>query len=510
MRWSGKWRNLGLKRNRLLREFWPVLLFTVLGFLVMGYHPGAEDDGVYLTAVKADLNPHLFPHDAPFFQLQMRNSTFDTGMALFVRHTGTPLGWAELLGQLTSIFLVLWACRSIAGRLFSETAARWAAVAMVATMQTLPVAGTALFVMDQYLHPRNLATALILIGVSRILAGRSWQALPLVALAVLLHPLMGVFGISFCAVLTLTLSEPVRVQLRQLRTRLVAAGATSAAAFLPLGWIFEPPTPTWLEALHSRHWFRVYEWKWYEWVGALAPLALFWLVARVARKRGETNLAPFATAVFIYGVFQQAVAMVLLGPRALIVFSALEPMRYLQLVYVFMALVGGAYLGRYVLQARVGRWAIFLIVSSGGMCLAQRQLFPAGEHIEFPFTPPANAWLQAFDWIKHNTPEDAYFALDPHYLAAPGEDYHSFRALAERSQLADAIKDTAVITKVPELGPEWKRELDAQAGWTHFQLAEFERLKSEFGADWVLIAYPAPVGLVCRWHNATLTVCQIP
>ena len=44
--------------------------------------------------------------------------------------------------------------------------------------------------------------------------------------------------------------------------------------------------------------------------------------------------------------------------------------------------------------------------------------------------------------------------MDPNYLAAPGEDYHSFRALAERSQLADAIKDTAVVTKVPELGPD--------------------------------------------------------
>jgi hypothetical protein len=500
----------GLKRNRLVRELGPLLLFTALGFLVMGYHPGAEDDGVYLTAVKADLNPHLFPHDAAFFQLQMRNSTFDTGMAFLVRLTGTPLGWAELLVQLTSIFLVLWACWSIARRLFSETAARWAAVAMVATMLTLPVAGTALFVMDQYLHPRNLATALILIGMSRIMARKAWQAVPLVFLAVLLHPLMGVFGISFCGVLTLTLSEPLRVRLRSLRTRLVAAGATSAAAFLPLGWIFEPPTPTWLEALRSRHWFRLYEWKWYEWVGALAPLALFWLVARVARKRGETELALFATAVFIYGVFQQAVAMVLLGPRALIVFSALEPMRYLQLIYVFMALVGGAYLGRYILKARVGRWAVFLIVSGGGMCLAQRQLFPASEHIEFPFTASANPWLQAFGWIKHNTPVDAYFALDPGYLAAPGEDFHSFRALAERSQLADAIKDTAVITKVPELGPEWKRESNAQAGWTHFQFADFERLKSEFGVDWVLVANPAPAGLVCRWHNGVLAVCQIP
>jgi hypothetical protein len=499
-----------LSRNRIFREFLPILLLTALGFLVMGYHPGAEDDGVYLTAVKADLNPNLFPHNAAFFQLQMRNSTFDTWMAHFVRLTGTPLPWAEMLWQLTSILLVLWACWSIVRKLFDGAAARWAGVAMVAAMLTLPVAGTALFLMDQYLHPRNPATALILFGVSRILARKRWQAVPLAGLAVLLHPLMGVFGISFCFVLTLTLSEPVHVGFRSLRTRLVPEGAAPVVAMLPFGWFFEPPTPAWMEALHSRHWFRLYQWKWYEWVGAIAPLALFWLVARIARKRGETNLSRFATAIFIYGVFQQALAMVLLGPRALIVFSALEPMRYLQLVYVFMALVGGAYLGRYVLKTRVWRWAVFLLVANGGMCLAQEQLFPASEHIELPFGTPVSPWLQAFDWIKHNTPEDAYFALDPQYMAAQGEDFHSFRALAERSQLADAVKDTAVITKVPGLGPAWKQQLEAQEGWPHFQLADFERLKTEFGVDWVLVSYPQPAGLACRWHNGSLAVCQIP
>jgi hypothetical protein len=122
----------------------------------------------------------------------------------------------------------------------------------------------------------------------------------------------------------------------------------------------------------------------------------------------------------------------------------------------------------------------------------------------------ANTWLQAFDWIKHNTPEDAYFALDPKYLAAPGEDYHSFRALAERSQLADAIKDTSVVTKVPELGPAWKQQVDAQQGWPRFQLADFERLKAEFGVNWVLVAYPQPAGLDCRWHNGVVAVCQVP
>ena len=88
------------------------------------------------------------------------------------------------------------------------------------------------------------------------------------------------------------------------------------------------------------------------------------------------------------------------------------------------------------------------------MLAAQRAEFSGSQHIEWPGRAPSNPWLQAFAWIRTNTPTDAYFALDPRYLEAPGEDYHSFRALAERSQMADAIKDTAVVTQVPELGSD--------------------------------------------------------
>jgi hypothetical protein len=499
-----------LRLRGLSRIVVPILLFTTLGFLVMGYHPGAEDDGIYLSAVKADLHPALYPHDAPFFQLQMRASIFDTLMVPFVRFTGIPVPWSELLWQLISIALVLWACWSIVCQLFREAAARWAGLAMVAAMFTLPVAGTALFIVDQYLHPRALASAMILFAVSRILAGKRWQAIPLGALAFVFHPLMGILGISFCCVLAITTPDSLRVQLRSLGARSRPRGATPALALIPFGWIFGPPSPTWLEALRSRHWFRLYQWEWYEWLGAVAPLLLFWLVSHAARKNGDTKLARLARAVTIYGTFQMAVAMIILGPQSLIGLSTLEPMRFLHLIYVFMALVGGAYLGRYVLKAHIWRWALFLLLANGGMFLAQRQSFPATEHIELHGVQSANLWLQAFDWIKHNTPEDAYFALDPKYLAAPGEDYHSFRALAERSQLADAIKDTSVVTKVPELGPAWKQQVDAQQGWPRFQLADFERLKAEFGVNWVLVAYPQPAGLDCRWHNGVVAVCQVP
>jgi hypothetical protein len=82
--------------------------------------------------------------------------------------------------------------------------------------------------------------------------------------------------------------------------------------------------------------------------------------------------------------------------------------------------------------------------------------------------------------------------------------------LAERSQLADAVKDAAVVTQVPELGTVWERQVTAEEGWCNFKLADFERLEAMFGVDWVLVSYPQPAGLVCRWHNARLAVCQIP
>jgi hypothetical protein len=499
-----------------LKRYLPVnflltLLFSMLGLAVMGYHPGIEDDGVYLTAVKFKLNPALYPHDSSFFLLQMQASFFDTWIAGFVRWTGIPLANTELLWQFASIALIVFGCWTIARRLFPEARAQWAGVAMVTAMFTLPVAGTALYILDQHLHPRNVATAIILLAVSRILSGKSWQAVPLLLLAFLLHPIMGTLGISFCFILTMVLLEPLHLWLRRWRTTGNGAGnGFGASVFVPLGWVFEPPTPAWREALATRNYFFLSRWTWYEWMGAWAPLLLFWLLWLIAHKRGETLLARFSLAVFLYGVFQLAVAMLILGFPALIRLAPLQPMRFLQLIYIFLLLMGGCLIGKYMLKASLWRWAVFLVAINTGMFVSQRMELSSSEHLELPGRSSANPWLQAFAWIRQNTPTDAYFALDPEYLAAPGEDYHSFRALAERSQLADYIKDTAVVTQIPELAEVWERQVQAQKGWTRFQLADFERLKAEFGVNWVLVAYPQPAGLACQWHNGILSVCRVP
>lgn len=489
-----------------LRKFFLILVFTALGFAVMGYHPGLEDDAVYLAAVKFKLNPSLFPFHSEFFRLQMQATFFDDWMALFVRISRVPLEWAELLWQFISIFVVLWSCHRIARRLFSEPAAQWSAVAMVSAMFTLPVSGTALFLMDQHLHPRNLATALILFAVAEVLDRRRLPAALLLAIAFLLHPIMAAIGVSFCIFLSLALLGTFTRQ----RQDSAITELVTVAALAPLGWVLEPANPMWKKALDTKTYCFLYKWRWYEWLGALAPLAVFWLIRHLAQKRGNRILAQFAGAVFAFGLFFQALAMVLLAPSAWIRVAPLQPMRYLQLVYCFLALILGGLLGKYVLQRRTWRWAAFLLLANGGMLLAQRVEFSASQHLEWPAQPPQNPWLQAFSWIRANTPVDAYFALDPHYLEAPGEDYHGFRALAERSQLADAVKDAAMVTQVPELGPEWDREVTATKGWAHFDHTDFMALRQEFGVNWVLVALPQSGGLDCQWHNPALAVCAIP
>jgi hypothetical protein len=498
------------------------LFFTLLGFGVMGYHPGLEDDGVYLAAIKARLNPTLFPHNAAFFRLQMQATVFDGAMAGFVRATHMPLAWAELFWQFACLFTILFACHSIARRLFRQAQAQWAAVALVAAMFTLPVAGTALYLADQHLHPRNAAAALILLAVARVLAGRRWQAAICLAVAALVHPLMAAFGFSFCGFLTLALLDSVHARVLAFQSRVFSLGEGNriawrgkAAAVVPLAWVFESGNAAWHKALDTRVYAHLTQWTWYEWLGALAPILLFALLWRAAEKRGDKMPARFALAVFAYAAFQQILAVVLLAPSAWARLMPLQPMRGLQLTYFFLALVAGGLIGQYCVASgarslTMARWAAFLLITNGTMLTVQLASFRGTPHIEMPGAKPTNPWLQAFAWIRANTPADAYFALDPAYLRAPGEDFHGFRALAERSSLADEVKDAGVAMQVPELAPIWARQVAAQQDWDHFMLADFERLKTSFGVDWVLVSRPPSPGLACAWHNRSLAVCRIP
>src|ERR1700716_245662 len=81
----------------------------------------------------------------------------------------------------------------------SLPSASW--VALVAALLTLPVAGTALYVMDQYLNPRNLAAFAGVFAVVRVLEKKFLRALTWLIFAGVVHPLMAAFAFSYCALL---------------------------------------------------------------------------------------------------------------------------------------------------------------------------------------------------------------------------------------------------------------------------------------------------------------------
>ena len=414
---------IALKNHPLLRDVFALLSLTAFGLAIAGYHPGCEDDGVYLSAIKHDLAPALYPHDADFFALQLQATVFDKAVAGLIHLSHVPAGIVILALHALTIFFILWGCLRIGRRLFRETWAQWSGVTLVAVLLTLPVAGTALYLVDQNLHPRAMATAAIL---AAILAVLDWKWLPAGAwlvLAVAFHPMMACYGISFCLLLA---------------WKPAAAPACSAAfALMPLSWVFGPVSKAWYVAADTRAYYFLSRWEWYEWLGVFAPLAFLWWFRRLGIRDRNPVLAHLATRLAVYGVFQLGVAIVLLAPRNLARLESFQPMRFLHLLYLLFVLLAGGLLGQKLQRTGRLRWAVLVLPLAAVMFFAQRQTYSASAHLEFPDTVPSNRWLQAFDWIRENTPVTSFFAIGPDYMERPGEDFHSFRALAERSSLAE-------------------------------------------------------------------------
>ena len=95
-----------------------LLLLTAAAIAIQGYHPGLEDDAYYLAAIKRDLNPALYPHDADFFRLQFQATIYDKLIAASIRITHLPPDLTIFLWQFAVTLAILAACLAIARRCF--------------------------------------------------------------------------------------------------------------------------------------------------------------------------------------------------------------------------------------------------------------------------------------------------------------------------------------------------------------------------------------------------------
>jgi len=473
---------------------------------VHGYHPFAEDAEIYLPGMERILHPGLFPARHEFFASHASLTLFPNLIAFSLRVTHLPLECGLLLWHVASIFLLLLACWELSGHCFSSPQARWAGVCLVAAILTIPVAGTALYLVDQYLNPRNLAAFAAMFAVTRTLEKRYVWAGVWLALAASMHPLMPAFALSFCALLAV-MGEIDGRSRGAMGTLRMAGGLR---CLLPFGISLDPlASPAYHEAAMRHRYFYIQNWQWYEWLGILAPVVLLWWFARVARARQWKEVNRLCRALILYDLIYLAAALVVDLPARFEALARLQPLRSLHLLYMLMFLVMGGFLGEYVLKNRVWRWLALFLPLAGGMFFAQRVLFPASAHIEWPWKAPENDWAKAFLWIRGNTPVDAVFALDPLYMQLPGEGAAGFRSLAQRSRLADTVKDGGAVSMFPPLAEEWWTQVQAQTPWKEFRAEDFARLKSKYGVSWVVVQQPGVAGIECADQNAAVRVCQV-
>jgi len=478
-----------LKRNALL------LLLSIGALLIHGYHPFAEDAEIYLPGIEKILHPELFPFGAEFFQSHAHLTLFPNLIAASVRITHLPLEVALFFWQLLSIFLLLLAGWELSGKCFTDAKARWAGVGLLAALLTLPVAGTGLYILDQYLNPRNLTAFATIFAIAKVLDKKYGQAALFLAFAGVLHPLMPVFALSYCILLVLM-------------ERFDPAFA-ALAALLPFGTNFGTPTPAYHQVALSHSYFYLTRWAWYEWLGGLAPIAILWWFSRVARARQWRNLELLCRALVVYQLIYTAAALVLSIPARFEGLGLLQPMRSLYLLYILLVLLGGGLLAEYLLKNQLWRWLVLFVPLCAGMFVAQRALFPASAHVEWPGAAPRNPWVQAFDWARENTPRDAIFALDPRFMNIPGEDENGFRDIAQRSRLADEVKDSGAVSMFPPLAETWLRQVQALRGWRNFQTQDFRHLQDQYGVSWAVLQVPGIPGLECPYRNDAVLVCKL-
>src|ERR1700676_3817945 len=131
-----------------------LLLLAAVAVLIHGYHLGADDAAIYVPAIKSVADPSLYPFGSEFFMSHAHLSLFPDLVGDSARLTRLPVDFIIFAWHAASIFLLLLAAWRLASVCFVSSLARWGGVGLLAALLSVPIAGTALVIMDPYLTAR--------------------------------------------------------------------------------------------------------------------------------------------------------------------------------------------------------------------------------------------------------------------------------------------------------------------------------------------------------------------
>jgi len=487
--------------------------------LIHGYHPFAEDGGLYVSAILKALHPALYPAWGQFVTVQMRYSLFAPMIAWLIRWSGLRVSMVVFLLHLFSIWATLFGCWLVATRCYASRQARWGAISLLALWLTIPIAGTSLLLMDPYLTARSISTPCGLFALASTLdvaaALRRTGSIPwrsvaggflALALAVMVHPLMA--GFTVCCLALLLACSVRRPAMRAASIAGLCLMGVAAAACL---YRFGPAaTQNYFHAEHTRNYWFLKNWHWYEITGLFGPLLVLALLTRRGMRRSREASRWLSNMAIAAGLTALAISLLFVhGTSLSYEVARMQPLRIYHTIYIVMILVAGAVAGERLLARHRWRWAASFVVLGTLMFYVQRCTFPASGQVELPWSAPHNGWEQAFAWVRAQTPRNALFALDAHYITDRGEDAQYFRAIARRSALADFSKDGGLAAIDPRLADSWARAEAAQTGLDTESDAQRIATLRPFGVSWIVLPAATTTHFTCPYHNLAAKVCML-
>ena len=523
---------------------WPrrltLLALTALTLLLQGYHPLAEDGGLYVAGIEYLLNPTLFPHYTAFVTEHLHFSLFAPTLAGIVHLTHLPLPWVLLTVDLLSIWLTFLPLISSFSAASQVRQAKLAGLCLLSLFWVLPIAGTSLMLMDPYVTGRSFSTPLTLLAIALALdpwptfstkklpspsvrlqrdSGTSAIGSILSLLAAgLFHPLMAAYGLALILILRVS-----RLRSRALAWTICLLAAFALAAALHA--LAPSSSSAVIAAELSRYYWFLSQWQWFEWLGLIGPLVILALLLRRFQNLPSSldqTAATLCRAAIAAGLIATTVALLFAHERARThLVARLQPLRIFLPIYAIMSLLLGAVLAQLTQAARrrstskvIHRTLTSLagctfVALAALMFYVQRQTFPASRHLELPWTAATNPWTRAFLWARDNTPRDALFALDAKYVNEDGEDAQTFRAIALRSALPDFSKDGGEAAITPALATLWEPAANAQANlYGHSDAARDARILP-LGATWMVLHSAAATAHPCPYDNGTIKLCRL-
>jgi len=477
---------------------------TLLALLVQGYHPFVDDAAIYVAGIEKVIHPSLFPVHAEYVLPHLKHSLFSLALGSLVRGLHIPLRYALFFSYVASLWMMIFACWRLSRLLFSSPRGRAGAMLLITATLTLPVAGTAIFILDPYLTARSFSTPLTLFAIAYAVERRMLAAAVCLLGAFILHPLMAAYAVGYVIALALVRAQHWRtLAAATVGVMLIGLVASHAGALLGA-------SPAYRVATVSRDYFFLDKWEWFEVFGLFPPLVAAFIYLSRSRFRIRSNYSLIAAVSFYVGALAILFAVCYTRTDNSFLLARLQVLRSFQIIYILFFLLLGSLLGQFVLGRRWWAWTAGFTGVAAIMFTVQLSIYPALKHVEWPWVRSHNPWAQAFLWIRHNTPQGAYFALDPYYQQQPQEDTLGFRAMTERSVLPDWSKDGGVAAIDPALAQQWWNQVTQTKNFSRWNDQQRIQTLVPYGVNWVVLPASTPTQFACPYQNSTVRVCHLP